>query len=339
MDTDSRNLGTRESQQRSTTAPDGATPPARAAKESYERSVDVQRWLQEQAIDAAIKPHFAPQLLATRHDRSWILSSLSHFYERDLITDVLLEVSSGKEATVFCCAAHPATGFDYLAAKVYRPRMFRSLRNDAVYRHSRAQYDRDGWPVRDKARLRRGAAKTTRERAAQVTTWIDYEFTTHQLLYEAGADVPRPVSQMGNAVLMEYIGDDAGPAPLLHHARLSREEARPLLDRLLRNIEIWLACDRIHGDLSAYNVLYRPGTLTIIDFAQAVDPRRDPAVYMLFERDLERICRYFARYGIATDPTAIAGDLWARYQGEALAWRSAALTDGGDSAARNRADG
>ena len=288
------------------------------AKQSYERSADVQRWLQEQALDAGIKPPFMPSLLAERHDRGWILSSLTHFYERDLITDVLLEVSSGKEATVFCCAANPATGADYLAAKVYRPRMFRNLRNDAVYRHSRAQYDRDGKPVRDKGRLGRGGAKTTRGRASQVTSWIDYEFATHQLLYEAGADVPRPVSQMGNAVLMEYIGDEEGPAPLLHGVRMTREEAGPLFERLLRNIELWLACDRIHCDLSAYNILYQPGRLTTIDFAQAIDPRHNPEAYPLFERDIDRVCRYFARYGIVADATVLAGELWVRHQGGML---------------------
>lgn len=285
------------------------------AKQSYEASADVRRWLLDQALDAGSKPPFEPSLLAGRRDRDWILSSLSHFYERNLITDVVQEVSSGKEATVYRCAADPTTGVESLAAKVYRPRMFRSLRNDAVYRQSRAQYDRDGRPARDKERHGRDATKTTRGRMAQVTSWIDYEYTTHQLLHEAGADVPRPLAQSGNAVLMEYIGDDDGPAPLLHEVRLSREEARPLFDRLLHNIELWLACDRIHGDLSAYNILYQPGVLTIIDFAQALDPRHNPAVYPLFARDVERVCRYFARYGVAADPGALASEIWVRQQG------------------------
>jgi RIO kinase 1 len=316
MDTDREQDADTRIEGQSERPPGALARQAPAEKQSYEGSADVQRWLRTQALDAGGKPPFEPSLLAGRRDRDWILSSLGHFYERDLITDVLHEVSSGKEATVYCCAAAPATGAERLAAKIYRPRMFRSLRNDAVYRDSRAQYDRDGRPVRDGRR--RGGGKTTRGRAAQVSSWIDYEFATHRLLHEAGADVPRPVSQVGNAVLMEYIGDDDGPAPLLHQVRLSREEARPLFDRLLRNIELWLAHDRIHGDLSAYNVLYRPGAVTIIDFAQALDPRHNPEIYPLFERDIERVCRHFARYGVAADPCAIAGDLWVRYIGGVL---------------------
>mgnify|MGYP000925870685 CR=1 FL=1 len=55
----------------------------------------------------------------------------------NIITDVLHQVKGGKEATVYCCAAHPSTGVDLIAAKVYRPREFRQLRNDAQYRQGR----------------------------------------------------------------------------------------------------------------------------------------------------------------------------------------------------------
>src|SRR5690242_16781758 len=100
------------------------------AKTSYESNPDVQRWLQEQSLEDGSKPKFTPTFLAGQRDRLWVLSSLAQFYEQDLITDVLRVIKSGKEATVYCCAADPAMGRKLLAAKVYRPRMFRSLKND-----------------------------------------------------------------------------------------------------------------------------------------------------------------------------------------------------------------
>jgi RIO kinase 1 len=275
-------------------------------KQSYESNVDVQRWLREQALDDSVKPPFDPTLLAGRRDRDWILSSLEHFYEQDLITDVLHVAKSGKEATVYCCAAHPATGLQYLAAKVYRPRMFRSLKNDAIYRESREQRDRDG-------RVRRSARHDERERASRVSSWIEYEFQTQRLLHEIEGDVPRPFAQVGNAVLMAYLGDADEPAPRLNEVTLAPDEAQPLFDRLLYNVELFLAHDRIHGDLSAYNILYWQGAAAIIDFAQAVDPRYNEDIYPLLERDIERVCRYFAPYGVAADPRAIASDMWLRY--------------------------
>jgi RIO kinase 1 len=53
--------------------------------------------------------------------------------------------------------------------------------------------------------------------------------------------------------------------------------------------------------------------VTIIDFAQAVDPRYNDAIEPLLERDIERLCRYFAPHDVVADPAAIASDMWARY--------------------------
>ena len=83
-------------------------------------------------------------------------------------------------------------------------------------------------------------------------------------------------------------------------------------------MELFLACNRLHGDLSAFNILYWQGRATIIDFAQAVDPRHNPEIYPVLERDVERVYRYFARYGVVADPGAIAAGLWADYMGGGL---------------------
>lgn len=285
-----------------------------APKASYEASAEVQWWLKEQAREAAgLKPPFNPTFLAHQRDRPWVLSSLTHFYENDLISDVLWMIKSGKEATVYCCAAHSAGDAEYVAAKVYRPRMFRSLKNDAVYRRSRATYDKEGHEVFGSRARRVAERKTRRGRLEQVASWIAYEYQTQRLLYDAGADVPRPLAQSGNALLMEYIGGPDGAAPKLGGAVLPAENAQPLFDRVLRNVELWLACDRIHGDLSPYNMLYWEGGITIIDFAQAIDPRYNFDAFPLLHRDIERVCHYFARLGVRADATEIASELWARY--------------------------
>ena len=38
---------------------------------------------------------------------------------------------------VYRCEAHPSMGVEWIAAKVYRPRQFRNLSNDAMYREGR----------------------------------------------------------------------------------------------------------------------------------------------------------------------------------------------------------
>jgi len=286
-------------------------------KTSYESSPDVQRWLREQAYEEQQRrPAFNPTLLASKRDAPWILSSLTPFYDQHLITDVLHESHSGKEATVYCCEAHPSTGVEYLAVKIYRPRMFRSLRNDAIYRFSRVQRDEQGQA--EHGNSRRGSAatrKTERGRAAQVASWIEYEYQTQRLLYEHGASVPQPFAQIGNAVLMEYIGVAGDPAPRLSDVLLEQEEVQPLFDCVIRNIELALIHGRIHGDLSAYNVLYWQGAVTLIDFAQAVDPYHNSDVFSLLARDVERTCQYFARYGVMSNAHELARTIWTQHMG------------------------
>jgi RIO kinase 1 len=284
-------------------------------KQSYESHPDVQRWLLDQAREHDLENEtFGSRFLAARRDGDWIMSSLAVFYQQQLILDVVRQASSGKEATVYCCIAHPETGADLLAAKIYRPRMFRSLRNDSIYREHRAQRDERGRKVHDRRGRRAATSDSARGRKLQVESWIREEYAIQQAAFAAGAAVPRPVAQIGNAVLMEYIGDHEDPAPRLSDIRLDREEAQPLFVSLMRDIELLLGCHVIHGDLSAYNILYFQGDAIVIDFAQAVDPRYGEASYTLLARDVERVCRYFARYGVEADAAGIAADLWVRYQ-------------------------
>ena len=98
--------------------------------------------------------------------------------------------------------------------------------------------------------------------------WINSEFETLQLLHAAGANVPEPISCSGNAIRMEFIGDGPHAAPMLRVAMTS-DESRECLRQILENVALWLRCDRIHGDLSVYNVLYRDGRIVAIDFPQA----------------------------------------------------------------------
>jgi serine/threonine-protein kinase RIO1 len=71
---------------------------------------------------------------------------------------------------------------------------------------------------------------------------------------------------------------------------------------------------RIHGDLSAYNILFWDGKIQIIDFGRAVDPRHNPGVFSLLQRDIARVHAFFAPYGVTADPNRLAHRLWNRYQ-------------------------
>ncbi len=257
---------------------------------------------------------FNPTFHASRHEHEWILTYLGPFYHDHLITDVLRQVKGGKEATVYCCTAHPDTGRTLIAAKVYRPRMFRNLRNDAVYRQGRAVLDAGGKVVHDRRELIALQKNSAFAQQARQTSWLMTEYETLRRLYEAGAAVPLVLAHSENAILMEYLGEAEMAAPVLNQVRLTADEAPALFDQIIGNIGLFLAHDLIHADLSAHNILYWQGAVKIIDFPQAVPASQNPEAFTLLLRDVERICQYFARYNVPADPLRITMDFWTRYE-------------------------
>ena len=282
--------------------------------------------VEEAAETIGLEGGFQTSYTPSLYEGTWLMQSLGEFYQQELISDVQALIKGGKEANVYRCAAHPATGETWLAVKVYRPRMFRNLRNDQRYRQGRTILMPNGRPVKARdTRLKKAlAGKTNLGKQVAHISWLMHEFTTLQVLYEGGGDVPRPVAAAENAILMGYIGDDAGAAPALNEIDLDREEVRPLFKRVIQNIALMLAYGRVHGDLSAYNILYWNGEVTLIDFPQvvnsrvdngtrhALDSRTNPDAYDILVRDVVRVCDYFGRYGLHVDGRRRAGDLWTR---------------------------
>jgi RIO kinase 1 len=253
---------------------------------------------QLRALDEAEEQELAAQ-------RDPIEEALETFIAEGIIGQILYPVMRGKEATVYCCQAHPSTGAGLLAAKIYRPREHRGFQNDAIYQEGRFVAN---------GQVRRALQKKSRfGRQVQFSLWVDHEFAVLRTLHHAGADTPRPIARTEHAILMEYFGDRDHAAPSLGATDLTREQARTVFDRLMWNVELWLAHNHIHGDLSAYNVLFWHDQAKIIDFPQAVDPRFNPNAHFLLTRDIERICQHVAGYGLEYDAGRIAERLWHRF--------------------------
>jgi RIO kinase 1 len=279
-------------------------------KELLEEQAEKQALLaQQHGIESFDFTYHAP-----RHERVWLMQSLgSFYYEYRWIDDVLRMVKAGKEANVYLCVSGPGMTAEYLAAKVYRPRMLRNLRNDHLYREGREDLDSDGNVIFDDGRKHAMIKKTSYGKELLHTSWLEHEFNTLKLLHAASADVPQPYACDNNALLMGYVGDEQVPAPTLTSVHLSKEEAQFLYKRVLRNVRIMLSCDRVHGDLSAYNILYWKGRITLIDFPQAIAPAQNRSAYQIFQRDLVRISEYFARRGVKVQPRRLAAELWTSY--------------------------
>ena len=260
-------------------------------------------------------------------ERLWLIENLQEFYDEEYIIDVTHHVKGGKEASVFCCVAHPTLETPYVAAKLYRPAIFRSLKNDAQYRAGRFAGRDEGVSAEmlldaRTSKAMRGRTKFGRE--LLIGTWIGHEYEMLQKLYDAGVNLPEPIGFKNHAILMEYMGEGHIAAPPLHYIRLEKEEAQPFFNQIMNDVVTMLAHDCIHGDLSAYNILYWEGEVKIIDFPQAVNPWYNPDALTILQRDITRVCQYFARYkvvdatGNRPDPVAITMDLWERYMANEL---------------------
>jgi RIO kinase 1 len=237
-----------------------------------------------------------------------LLTALQPFLDEGLITEVVATLQRGKEATVYCCRAHPSTGRELFAVKVYRPHAASAFRSRAIYKQGRERAHRP-----NPRTMRAIRAKTAFGHRAARGDWIYQEYENLQLLNAAGGDVPQPFAVEDSSILMDYIGNEATPAPLLLGAELPPGKAQRAFDRVMRNVELFLVEDRIHGDLSPYNILYWNEQITVIDLPQMVDPRFNPSAFSLLQRDIENVVKFFGKYGVKASASAIAINLWKRY--------------------------
>jgi RIO kinase 1 len=228
---------------------------------------------------------------------------LAQFGGQGLITDVVGVVGDGKEATVYLCAAHESVGVEWLAAKVYRAAKFRAFRGGRTYAGERM-------PLSSRAKRAMRTKTDTGKRIAH-HEWVAWEWETLCRLHDAGADVPEPLASSDDAILMELVGDGQGAAPQLRFVELSPDEARGALERLQRNVEIFLDLHLVHGDLSPYNVLWFADKPWIIDVPQSLNLHTNHAGLPYLQRDVANLERYFARYGLSCG--GFVDRAWKRY--------------------------
>jgi RIO kinase 1 len=253
--------------------------------------------------------NYQASLLGTLVGAEELTDPLQQFADAGYITDVVTRVKSGKEATVFCCRAHPSTGRELVAAKVYAIGIGAHYRMNKLYADGRFRmYKPDSRQER--------AIKSGKHRGREMVfaDWVGQEYENLHVLHAAGADVPAPIAQCGPGILMEYVGDAVRPAPTLVGAELSTGKAQRLFDQAMRNIRVFLAKDRVHGDLSPYNMLLWNDRLVIIDLPQVVHARWNDEAFNVLKRDIENILQFFSRRGVEASASQLAIDLWTKYR-------------------------
>lgn len=223
--------------------------------------------------------------------------------EDGLVDEVLSQLKSGKEATVYVVRC----GTEIRCAKVYKEANKRGFRSHVQYQEGRS--------VRNSRRARAMANASRYGRDEQEAAWQNAEVDALFRLAAAGVRVPRPHLFSDGVLLMELVTDgDGNVAPRLNDIALTEESARRYHRALIDDVVRMLCAGLIHGDLSEYNVLIDANGPVIIDLPQAVNAAGNNSACGMLMRDVDNLTAYFGHYAPELNATDYAHEIWALYE-------------------------
>lgn len=227
--------------------------------------------------------------------------------EEGLIDEVLGQLMSGKEATVYIVRSGDATR----CAKVYKDAKQRSFRQAASYR--------DGRKVQNSRQARAMEKGTRYGRQMQEELWQNAEVDALFRLANAGVRVPQPYICTDGVLLMELVVDQAGDvAPRLNDVAFTEEQALELHALLLKQVVRMLGAGMIHGDLSEYNILLAADGPVIIDLPQAVDAAGNSEAPAMLKRDVDNLAAFFGQYAPQLLESNYGQEVWTLFEAGAL---------------------
>jgi len=223
--------------------------------------------------------------------------------EDGLVDDVISQLMSGKEATVYVVRC----GSEIRCAKVYKEANKRSFKKASQYQ--------EGRKVRNSRRQRAMEKGSKYGRNEQESSWQTAEVDALHRLADAGVRVPKPYCCVDGVLLMELVTDEEGDvAPRLGDVEMPLEIALTDHAAVMEDIKRMLCAGIVHGDLSEFNVLVDEYGPVIIDLPQAVDAAGNNHAEMMLTRDVNKIRDYYALYAPELKNSQYAKEIWALYE-------------------------
>lgn len=209
------------------------------------------------------------------------LHVLQHLIGESVFATLDYPVSTGKEAVVFHASTADGSG---KAVKIYRisNSTFKTI---FVYIEGDPRFKR----------VKRATKPT-------LFAWAQKEYLNLVRMQDAGVRVPTPSRVEANVLVMDYVGDDTMPAPLLRNVELDDPEA--VLDDVIENLRGIRKAKLVHADLSEYNLLFWDGKVFVIDVGQSV-PLDHPRADEWFKRDIANMARFFHRLRVNVTPASL----------------------------------
>lgn len=228
-------------------------------------------------------------------------ADLNELHKMDFLDELISGIKTGKEASVYL--GRNSRGL--VAVKIYTDVRVRSFKQDAAYRQGRFIGD---------TRMEKAIDHRSHKGLdARQTLWVQEEFKQMQHLQAQGVTVPKAIAVNGLALVMEFIGDEQGnPAPRISDLKMGRDEAENAFRQSLQNLKGIVSAGRVHGDYSAFNILWHNQQAVVIDFPQVMDLHRNPNAKALLERDVHSLCKSFVRQGLHIDESKVLREIRSR---------------------------
>ncbi|WP_028534582.1 PA4780 family RIO1-like protein kinase [Paludibacterium yongneupense] len=228
---------------------------------------------------------------------------LATLVDEGLVDEVISQLMSGKEATVYIVRC----GEKICCAKVYKEVHKRSFRTNVNYQ--------EGRKVKNSRQARAMEKGSRYGRKMQEEVWQNAEVDALYRLAAAGVRVPQPHLCYDGVLLMDLIVDaDGGTAPRLNDVELSEALALEYHALLVNQVVRMLCAGIIHGDLSEYNILVGADGPVIIDLPQAVDAAGNSNAAEMLERDVSNLRAYFGAFAPALNTTRYGLEIWNLYK-------------------------
>lgn len=227
--------------------------------------------------------------------------------EEGLVDEVLRQLMSGKEATVYVVRC----GEEIRCAKVYKESNQRSFHQAVAYQEGRR--------VKNSRQARAMEKGTRYGKKMAEEVWQNAEVDALYRLAAAGVRVPKPYICFEGVLLMDLVtAADGNAAPRLNDVELDHALALDYHAKLLREVILMLNAGVIHGDLSEYNILVDEQGPVIIDLPQAIDASSSSVAAGMLERDVTNLANFFGTAAPELIGSQYGKEIWALYEAGTL---------------------
>ncbi|MHA1512469.1 MAG: serine protein kinase RIO [Candidatus Hodarchaeales archaeon] len=213
---------------------------------------------------------------------------LSGLQSKGIINEITGTIASGKEAGVFLANLGSKGKTLYQNMSITSPIVVK------IFRTSTLNFKKIQIYISGDIRFRKYSKKTR----SFIKLWVEKEFRNLSRCISVGINAPKPILVKNNVLLMELIGINGIPSPLLKS--VPQKASISTLETLIQQVTLmYQKAGLVHADLSPYNIIMKDVTPYMIDMSQSVLVSHPKAEEFL-KRDISNVLTFFNKLNIPT---------------------------------------